>query len=73
MAEICLITGTRGSGKTLKMVSMMANDEMFKPDENGFRRKIFTNIKGLKIPHIYIETDAKKLPKSTDDQLSAHD
>lgn len=73
MAEICLITGTPGSGKTLKMVSMMANDEMFKPDENGFRRKIFTNIKGLKIPHIYIETDAKKLPKSTDDQLSAHD
>ncbi|HGO7716624.1 zonular occludens toxin family protein, partial [Neisseria meningitidis] len=24
MAEICLITGTPGSGKTLKMVSMMA-------------------------------------------------
>lgn len=73
MAEICLITGTPGSGKTLKMVSMMANDEMFQPDENGFRRKIFTNIKGLKIPHTYIETDAKKLPKSTDEQLSAHD
>ncbi|HEZ5003116.1 TPA: zonular occludens toxin domain-containing protein, partial [Neisseria meningitidis] len=50
MAEICLITGTPGSGKTLKMVSMMANDEMFKPDENGIRRKVFTNIKGLKIP-----------------------
>ncbi|MBD0764166.1 zonular occludens toxin family protein [Neisseria sp. RH3002v2f] len=73
MAEICLITGTPGSGKTLKMVSMMANDEMFQPDENGMRRKVFTNIKGLKIPHIYIETDAKKLPKSTDEQLSAHD
>lgn len=73
MAEICLITGTPGSGKTLKMVSMMANDEMFKPDENGIRRKVFTNIKGLKIPHTYIETDAKKLPKSTDEQLSAHD
>lgn len=73
MAETCLITGTPGSGKTLKMVSMMANDEMFKPDENGIRRKVFTNIKGLKIPHIYIETDAKKLPKSTDEQLSAHD
>lgn len=73
MAEICLITGTPGSGKTLKMVSMMANDEMFQPDENGFRRKVFTNIKGLKIPHTYIETDAKKLPKSTDEQLSAHD
>ncbi|RQK96152.1 zonular occludens toxin family protein, partial [Neisseria meningitidis] len=27
MAEICLITGTPGSGKTLKMVSMMAGDE----------------------------------------------
>ena len=51
----------------------MANDEMFQPDENGFRRKVFTNIKGLKIPHTYIETDAKKLPKSTDEQLSAHD
>lgn len=73
MAEICLITGTPGSGKTLKMVSMMANDEMFKPDENGISRKVFTNIKGLKIPHTYIETDAKKLPKSTDEQLSAHD
>ena len=73
MAEICLITGTPGSGKTLKMVSMMANDEMFQPDENGMRRKVFTNIKGLKIPHTYIETDAKKLPKSTDEQLSAHD
>lgn len=55
------------------MVSMMANDEMFKPDENGVRRKVFTNIKGLKIPHTHIETDAKKLPKSTDEQLSAHD
>lgn len=73
MAEICLITGTPGSGKTLKMVSMMANDKMFQPDENGISRKIFTNIKGLKIPHIYIETDAKKLPRSTEDQLSAHD
>ena len=73
MAETCLITGTPGSGKTLKMVSMMANDEMFQPDENGISRKVFTNIKGLKIPHIYIETDAKKLPKSTDEQLSAHD
>lgn len=51
----------------------MANDEMFKPDENGVRRKVFTNIKGLKIPHTHIETDAKKLPKSTDEQLSAHD
>lgn len=51
----------------------MANDEMFKPDENGIRRKVFTNIKGLKIPHTYIETDAKKLPRSTDEQLSAHD
>ena len=73
MAEICLITGTPGSGKTLKMVSMMANDKMFQPDENGISRKVFTNIKGLKIPHTYIETDAKKLPRSTEDQLSAHD
>ena len=73
MAEICLITGTPGSGKTLKMVSMMANDKMFQPDENGLSRKVFTNIKGLKIPHTYIETDAKKLPRSTEDQLSAHD
>lgn len=73
MAEIVLLTGTPGTGKTLKLVSMMRTDPMFQPDENGVTRKIFTNIKGLKIPHVHVITDAKNQPASTDEQLSFHD
>lgn len=73
MAEVVLITGTPGSGKTLKLVSMMAKDPMFQPDENGISRKVFTNIKGLKLPHIPVSSKLKEQAHSTDEKLSFHD
>lgn len=73
MAEVVLITGTPGSGKTLKLVSMMAKDPMFQPDENGISRKVFTNIKGLKLPHIPVSSKLKEQSVSTDEKLSFHD
>ncbi|QMT40883.1 zonular occludens toxin family protein [Neisseria shayeganii] len=73
MAEVVLITGTPGSGKTLKLVSMMAKDPMFQPDENGISRKVFTNIKGLKLSHIPVSSKLKEQSASTDEKLSFHD
>ena len=62
MAEIVLVTGVPGTGKTAKVVSMMVNDPMFQPDENGISRKVFSNINGLKLPHIRVESDGEKYP-----------
>lgn len=73
MAEIVLVTGVPGTGKTAKVVSMMVNDSMFQPDENGISRKVFTNISGLKLPHIRVESDGDQYPVSTPETLSFHD
>lgn len=74
MAEVVLMTGTPGSGKTLKLVSMMDKEEdVFKPDENGVKRKVFTNIKGLKLPHIPVSSKLSEQPASTEEKLSFHD
>lgn len=74
MAEVVLMTGTPGSGKTLKLVSMMDKDEdVFKPDENGIKRKVFTNINGLKLPHIPVSSKLSEQTHSTDEKLSFHD
>ncbi|SAY50693.1 zonular occludens toxin family protein [Neisseria weaveri] len=73
MAEIVLVTGVPGTGKTAKVVSMMVNDPMFQPDENGISRKVFTNINGLKLPHIRVESDGEQYPVSTPETLSFHD
>ena len=53
MAEITLITGTPGAGKTAHMVHLMLHDPIFK-DAQGNPRKVFTNIKGLQLPHIEV-------------------
>ena len=75
MAEIVLITGTPGAGKTAHMVHMLVNDSMFK-NSDGTPRKIFTNIKGLNIPDmptIDVSSIASEQPESTDEKLSFHD
>ena len=75
MAEIVLITGTPGAGKTAHMVHMLATDSMFK-DADGKPRKIFTNIKGLNIPDmptIDVSSIASEQAESTDEKLSFHD
>ena len=75
MAEIVLITGTPGAGKTAHMVHMLVNDSMFK-NSDGTPRKIFTNIKGLNIPEmptIDVSSIASEQPESTDEKLSFHD
>lgn len=73
MAEIVLVTGVPGTGKTAKVVSMMVNDPMFQPDENGISRKVFSNINGLKLPHIRVESDGEQYLVSTPETLSFHD
>lgn len=75
MAEIVLITGTPGAGKTAHMVHMLVNDSMFK-NSDGTPRKIFTNIKGLNIPDmptIDVSSIASEQAESTDEKLSFHD
>ena len=75
MAEIVLITGTPGAGKTAHMVHMLVNDSMFK-NSDGTPRKIFTNIKGLNIPEmptIDVSSIASEQAESTDEKLSFHD
>ncbi|WII93508.1 zonular occludens toxin domain-containing protein [Kingella negevensis] len=72
MAEIVLVTGTPGAGKTAHVVHLMVNDPIFK-DQNGESRKVFTNINGLTLPHIHVSTDKEKHPVSTEEQLSFHD
>lgn len=75
MAEIVLITGTPGAGKTAHMVHMLVNDPMFK-DADGKLRKIFTNIKELNIPDmltIDVSSIASEQAESTDEKLSFHD
>ena len=75
MAEIVLITGTPGAGKTAHMVHMLATDPMFK-DAEGKPRKIFTNIKGLNIPDmstIDVSSIKEEQAQSTDEKLSFHD
>ena len=75
MAEIVLITGTPGSGKTSHMVHMLVNDSMFK-NSDGTPRKIFTNIKSLNIPDmptIDVSSIASQQAESTDEKLSFHD
>lgn len=75
MAEIVLITGTPGAGKTAHMVHMLVNDSMFK-NSDGTPRKIFTNIKGLDIPDmptIDVSSIASEQAESTDEKLSFHD
>ncbi|ULJ60120.1 zonular occludens toxin family protein [Wielerella bovis] len=72
MAEIVLITGTPGAGKTAHMVHMMLNDPIFK-NENGELRKVFTNINGLELPHIHVSSKKEELAQSTEEQLSFHD
>ena len=74
MAEIVLITGTPGAGKTAHMVHMLVNDSMFK-NSDGTPRKIFTNIKGLNIPDmptIDVSSIASEQAESTDEKLSFH-
>ena len=75
MAEIVLITGTPGAGKTAHMVHMLVTDPMFK-DADGKQRKIFTNIKELNIPDmptIDVSSIKEQQPQSTDEKLSFHD
>lgn len=72
MAEIVLITGTPGAGKTAHMVHMMLHDPIFKTPD-GELRKVFTNIKGLELPHIAVSSLKEELAQSTDEQLSFHD
>ena len=75
MAEIVLITGTPGAGKTSHMVHMLVNDSMFK-NSDGTPRKIFTNIKSLNIPDmptIDVSSIASQQAESTDEKLSFHD
>ena len=75
MAEIVLITGTPGAGKTAHMVHMLVTDPMFK-DAEGKPRKIFTNIKELNIPGmptIDVSSIASEQAESTDEKLSFHD
>ncbi|XXQ68519.1 zonular occludens toxin family protein [Neisseriaceae bacterium B1] len=72
MAEIVLITGTPGAGKTAHMVHMMLHDPIFKTPD-GELRKVFTNIKGLELPHIAVSSLKEELAHSTDEQLSFHD
>lgn len=72
MAEIVLITGKPGAGKTAHMVHMMLHDPIFK-NENGELRKVFTNIKGLELPHIEVSSIQSEQAESTDEKLSFHD
>lgn len=72
MAEIVLITGTPGAGKTAHMVHMMLNDPIFK-DNEGNPRKVFTNIKELQLPHIPVSSIKEEQAQSTDEKLSFHD
>ena len=72
MAEIVLITGTPGAGKTAHVVSMMLNDPIFK-NENGDLRKVFTNIKGLQLPHVTVSSLKEEQTQSTEEKLSFHD
>lgn len=51
---------------------MMLHDPIFKTPE-GELRKVFTNIKGLELPHITVSSLKEELAQSTDDQLSFHD
>lgn len=72
MAEIVLITGKPGAGKTAHMVHMMLHDPIFK-NENGELRKVFTNIKGLELQHIEVSSIQSEQSESTDEKLSFHD
>lgn len=72
MAEITLITGTPGAGKTAHMVHLMLHDPIFK-DAQGNPRKVFTNIKGLQLPHIEVSSLESEQAASTPDKLSFHD
>ncbi|MDO4433720.1 MAG: zonular occludens toxin domain-containing protein [Alysiella sp.] len=72
MAEIVLITGKPGAGKTAHMVHLMLTDPIFK-DQSGNLRKVFSNIKELQLPHIQVSSIQSEQAYSTDEQLSFHD
>lgn len=72
MAEIVLVTGKPGAGKTAHVVHMMLNDPIFK-NENGALRKVFTNIKELQLPHVEVSSIQSEQSESTDEKLSFHD
>lgn len=72
MAEIVLVTGKPGAGKTAHVVHMMMHDPIFK-NEKGELRKVFTNIKDLQLPHIEVSSIQSEQAESTDEILSFHD
>lgn len=72
MAEIVLITGKPGAGKTAHMVHLMLTDPIFK-DAEGNPRKVFSNIKELQLPHIQVSSILSEQSASTEEKLSFHD
>lgn len=72
MAEIVLVTGKPGAGKTAHVVHLMLNDPIFK-DKDGNLRKVFSNIKELQLPHTHVSSIQSEQPESTEEQLSFHD